>query len=145
MAELMLLGIEEQVLELAPDDNPSDAFPCLPCEGIHGELRAQLYAQLLGIFYDEAESLEELTLEFGPYGPYLFKLDVNIVDHLTEIVEDDIDDIAITWAESADVSSLNLEAEDLRELLSRFIYNLMHFCILTRQQKILSVFIYSDG
>ena len=64
MPDLMLLGIEEQVLELEPDENPGQVFPCLPCEGIHSELRAQLYAQLMGIFFDEAESLEQLTLEF---------------------------------------------------------------------------------
>ena len=145
MAELMLLGIEEQVLELEPDENPGDVFPCLPCEGVHGELRAQLYAQLLGLFYDEAESLEELTLEFGPYGPYVFKLHVTIVEQLAELSEDDIDNIAVSWAESADLSSLNLNTEDLQEVLSRFIYNLMHFCIMTNQEKVLSVFIYSDG
>ena len=61
MPDLMLLGIEEQVLELEPDENPGQVFPCLPCEGIHSELRAQLYAQLMG-FFDEAESLEQLTL-----------------------------------------------------------------------------------
>ncbi len=145
MPDLMLLAVEEQVLKLAPDENPSDAFPSLPCEGVHEELRTLLYAQLLGIFYDEAESLEELTLELSPYGPYLFKLHVTIVERLAELAEDDIDNITALWAESADISSLNLDTEDLEELLSRFIYNLMHFCILTRQERLLSVFIYSDG
>ena len=79
MPDLMLLGIEEQVLELEPDENPGQVFPCMPCEGIHSELRSQLYAQLMGIFFDEAESLEQLTLEFGPYGPYVFKLDFTII------------------------------------------------------------------
>ena len=141
----MLLGIEEQVLELVPDDNPGDIFPCLPCEGIHRELRAQLYAQLLGIFFDEAESLELLTLEFGPYGPYVFKLDITIVQYLAELAEDDIDNITASWAESSDMSSLHVNDEDQQELLSRFIYNLMHFCILMRQETVLSVFIYSNG
>ena len=145
MPDLMLLGIEDQVLELEPDENPGDVFPCLPCEGIQGELRAQLYAQLLGIFFDEADSLEQLTLEFGPYGPYVFKLDITIVEHLAELGEDDIENISASWAESADMSSLHLNDEDLQDVLSRFIYNLMHFCILTRQETVLSVFIYSDG
>ena len=141
----MLLGVEEQVLELVPDDHPGEIFPCVSCGGIHRELRAQLYAQLLGIFFDEAESLELLTLEFGPYGPYVFKLDVTIVEYLTELSEDDIDSITETWAESADMSSLQMNGEDLQELLSRFIYNLMHFCILMRRETVLSVFIYSNG
>ena len=145
MPDLMLLGIEEQILELEPDENPGNVFPCMTCEGIHSELRAQLYAQLLGIFFDEAESLEHLTLEFSPYGPYVFKLDATIVEHLAEFAEDDIDAISANWAESADISSLQLNEDDLHDLLNRFIFNLMHFCLLTRQETVLSVFIYSDG
>lgn len=145
MPELMMLGIEEQVLELEPDENPGNHFPCMPCEGVHSELRAQLYAQLLGIFYDEAESLEQLVLEFGPHGPYVFKLDVTIVERLSEIADEEFEDIAVTWSESADVSGLNLQEDDLQDVLSRFIYNLAHFCMLTRQETVLSVFIYSDG
>ena len=145
MPDLMLLGIEEQVLELEPDENPGQVFPCMPCEGIHSELRAQLYAQLMGIFFDEAESLEQLTLEFGPYGPYVFKLDFTIIDHLAELAEDDIDTISANWADCADTSFLNLNDEDLQDLLKRFLFNLIHFCILTRQETVLSVFIYSEG
>lgn len=145
MPDIMLLGIEEQVLDLEPDENPADHFPCMPCEGVHTEMRAQLYSQLMGIFFDEAESLELLVLEFGPYGPYVFKLDFTICERLADVQEDDIEQIAATWAEAADMSSLNLDDEDLREVLSRFLYNLVHFCMLTRQETVLSVFIYSEG
>lgn len=145
MPELMLLGLEDQVLALEIDENPADAFPCMPCEGVHGELRTQLYAQLLGIYFDEAESLEQLVLEFGPYGPYVFKLDVTITDPLAEIEEDDIEGIVRIWSESADVSNIGLADDDLHDVLSRFLYNLVHFCLLIRQEPVLSVFIYSDG
>ena len=64
---------------------------------------------------------------------------------LAELDEDDIDYISASWAESADMSSLHLLDEHLQDVLSRFIYNLMHFCILMRQETVLSVFIYSDG
>ena len=141
----MLLGIEEQVLDLEPDENPSDGFPCMPCEGVHAEMRAQLYAQLMKIFFDEAESLEQLVLEFGPYGPYVFKLDITITERLAEIEEDDIEGVASTWAESLEMSSLDLADEDLQEVLNRFLYNMVHFCMLTRQETVLSVFIYSEG
>lgn len=144
MPDLMLLGIEEQVLELEFDENPADNFPCMPCEGVHSELRTQLYAQLLGIFYEEAASLEQLVLEYGPYGPYVFKLDLTIAERMAEIDEDDIPEIVNYWCESADVSSLNLSDEDLSDVLSRFLYNLVHFCILIRQETVLSVFIYSQ-
>ena len=145
MPELMLLGVEEQVLALEIDENPAESFPCMPCEGVHGEMRTQLYAQLLGIFFDEAQSLEQLVLEYGPYGPYVFKLDVTITERLADIEEDDIEQIVTIWAESADVSSLGLGDEDLRDVLGRFLYNLIHFCMLIRQESVLSVFIYSDG
>jgi hypothetical protein len=145
MPELMLLGVEEQVLALEIDENPAESFPCMPCEGVHGEMRTQLYAQLLGIFFDEAQSLEQLVLEYGPYGPYVFKLDVTITERLADIEEDDIEQIVTLWAESADVSSLGLADEDLRDVMGRFLYNLVHFCMLIRQESVLSVFIYSDG
>ena len=145
MPEIMLLAIEDQVLELEPDENPANHFPCMPCEGVHAEMRAQLYAQLLGVFYDEAESLEQLVLEFGPYGPYVFKLDVTIAGRLADIADEEIEQITSIWSESADLSDLNLQDDDLQDVLSRFIYNLAHFCMLTRQETVLSVFIYSDG
>ena len=33
---------------------------------------------------------------------------------------------------------------DLQDTLSTFLYNLVHFCMLVRQEPVLSVFIYSD-
>ena len=113
MPEIMLLGIEEQVLELEYDENPANTFPCMPCEGVHTEMRTQLYAQLLGVFYDEAESLEQLVLELGPEGPYVFKLDVTITERLADVEEDDIDSIVQYWAESADMSAMGLVATPL--------------------------------
>jgi len=144
MPEIMLLGVEEQVLSLEIGDNPADSFPCMPCEGIHSELRTQLYAQLLGIFFDEAESLEQLVLEFGPEGPWVFKLDVTITERLADIEEDDIEGIARIWSESGDMEALDLEPGDLIDVLSRFLYNLVHFCMLIRQEQVLSVFIYTE-
>ncbi len=144
MPEIMLLGVEEQVLSLEIGDNPADNFPCMPCEGVHTELRTQLYAQLLGIFFDEAQSLEQLVLEFGGEGPWVFKLDVTITERLAEIEEDDIDVIAGHWSEGADMSDLDLEPGDLLDMLSRFLYNLVHFCMLVRQEPVLSVFIYTE-
>lgn len=144
MPEIMLLGVEEQVLSLEIGDNPADSFPCMPCEGIHTELRTQLYAQLLGIFFDEAESLEQLVLEFGPEGPWVFKLDVNITERLADIEEDDIEHIARLWSESGDMEALDMDTDDLSDVLSRFLYNLVHFCMLIRQEQVLSVFIYSE-
>lgn len=145
MPDLMLLGIEEQVLDLEIDDNPADNFPCMPCEGVHGEMRTQLYAMLMGVFYDEAESLEQLALEYGPYGPYVFKLDQTIVERLAEVEEDDIELLARNWAEAFDEATQTLADEDLQEILGRFLFNLVHFCLLVKQEQVLSVFIFSDG
>ena len=145
MPDSMLLGIEEKVLSLEVDENPADNFPCMPCLGVHAEMRTQLYATLMGVFYDEAESMEQLALEYGPYGPYVFKLDYTITERLAEIEEDDIPGMARIWAESADMSALNLADEDLQDVLASFLFNLIHFCMLVRQQPVLSVFIFSDG
>lgn len=144
MPDIMLLGIEEQVLTLEIDDNPADNFPCMPSDGINSEMRALLYAQLMGIFFDEAQSLEQLVLEYGSEGPWVFKLDFTITERLSEVEEDDIDSIALNWSQTGEMSSLNIEANDLLDILARFLFNLIHFCMLVKQEKVLSVFIYSE-
>jgi len=144
MPDIMLLGVEKQVLSLEIDENPADNFPCMPSEGIDSEMRVLLYALLMGIFFDEAQSMEQLVLEYGPDGPWVFKLDFTITERLAEVAEDDIDDIALNWSQTGEMSSLNMEASDLQEVLARFLFNLVHFCMLVRQEQVLSVFIYSE-
>ena len=144
MPDIMLLGVEEQVLSLESDENPADNFPCMPSEGIDSEMRILLYALLMGIFFDEAQSMEQLVLEYGPEGPWVFKLDFTITDRLAEVEEDDIDGIALNWSRTGEMSALNMEESDLQEVLARFLFNLVHFCMLVRQEQVLSVFIYSE-
>jgi len=144
MPDIMLLGVEKQVLSLEIDENPADNFPCMPSEGIDSEMRVLLYALLMGIFFDEAQSMEQLVLEYGPEGPWVFKLDFTITERLAEVEEDDIDDIALNWSQTGEMSALNMEASDLQEVLARFLFNLVHFCMLVRQEQVLSVFIYSE-
>ncbi len=144
MPDIMLLGVEKQVLSLEIDENPADNFPCMPSEGIDSEMRVLLYALLMGIFFDEAQSMEQLVLEYGPDGPWVFKLDFTITERLAEVGEDDIDDIALNWSQTGEMSALNMEASDLQEVLARFLFNLVHFCMLVRQEQVLSVFIYSE-
>ena len=144
MPDIMLLGVEEQVLSLEIDENPADNFPCMPSEGIDSEMRVLLYALLMGIFFDEAQSMEQLVLEYGPEGPWVFKLDFTITERLAEVEEDDIDSIALNWSKTGEMSALNMEASDLQDVLARFLFNLVHFCMLVRQEQVLSVFIYSE-
>ena len=144
MPDIMLLGVEKQVLSLEIDENPADNFPCMPSEGIDSEMRVLLYALLMGIFFDEAQSMEQLVLEYGPEGPWVFKLDFTITERLAEVEEDDIDGIALNWSHTGEMSALNMEASDLQEVLARFLFNLVHFCMLVRQEQVLSVFIYSE-
>ena len=144
MPDIMLLGVEKQVLSLEIDENPADNFPCMPSEGIDSEMRVLLYALLMGIFFDEAQSMEQLVLEYGPDGPWVFKLDFTITERLAEVAEDDINDIALNWSQTGEMSALNMEASDLQEVLARFLFNLVHFCMLVRQEQVLSVFIYSE-
>jgi hypothetical protein len=144
MPDIMLLGVEEQVLSLEIDENPADNFPCMPSEGIDSEMRVLLYALLMGIFFDEAQSMEELVLEYGPEGPWVLKLDFTITELLAEVEEDDIDGIALNWSQTGEMSALNMEDGDLQEVLARFLFNLVHFCMLVRQEHVLSVFIYSE-
>ncbi len=144
MPEIILLGAHEAIVALEPDDIPADGFPYMPCNGIHTDIRAQLYANLLDIYFDEAQTLEQLICEVGPYGPFIYLLDQRLMERLVEIDEDDVDTIARNWAESGDTESLGVYDTDLTELLTTFLFNLIHFCLLSRNEPELDVVIYSD-
>ena len=134
MPELMLLGSAEQLRDLDPDENPADTFPCFPCEKVHLEARAQLYARLLGIFFDEALALEELVREMGSYGPFVYRLNNRLLDALAATQEDCVAGIADGWAESADMETLGVYDTDLLELLTTFLFNLINFCLTATQE-----------
>ena len=145
MPELILLSSEEQILTLEPDENPADIFPVMYCNGIHADARAQLYTSLLGVFFDEAQSLEELCLEMDLYGPFVFRLDQGLMERLADIAEDQVPGVVQEWSRSGEIESLGVYDSDLVELLSTFLFNLIHFCVTARQESELSVYIYSDS
>ena len=144
MPEIILLGDHEEIVALEPDDNPADGFPFMPCNGIHSDIRAQLYASLLGVYFDEAQTLELLVSELTPYGPFIYLLDQQLLERLSRIEEDEVDTLARNWAESGDTESLGVYDTDLIELLTTFLFNLIHFCLLSLNEPELDVVIYSD-
>lgn len=145
MPELILLGTIDQVRDLDPEENPGNELPCFPCENVHLEARAQLYARLLGVFYEEALTLEQLVLETGSYGPFVYQLDQTLQKSISAIAEDDVESLAADWAESADMDSLGVYDSDLLELLTTFLFNLIHFCLIAAQESELNIYVYSDG
>ncbi len=145
MPDLIMIAAEEKLLELELDENPVESFPCMPCLAIHKQARTQLYAYLTGQFFDDAQAMEVLIKELDAYGPFIYQLDDDLVTRIAETEEDDVPDIVEWWAGAAEMDTLGIYDEDLVELLSTFLYNLIHFCLSVRLEPELGFFVYADG
>ena len=98
---------------------------------------------MLGIFFDEAESLEQLIFESDLGGMSLIKINEVITERIAEIPEDDIPLIAGIWVESLDFDEELDQDEGNAEVLEEILFKLIHVCSLTKQERALSIFVYS--
>ena len=85
---------------------------------------------MLGIFFDEAESLEQLVFESELDGMSLIKINAVITERIAEIPEDDIPLLAGVWLESLDYDEeLDID-EGNEEVLEDTLFKLIHVCAL---------------
>ena len=118
-------------------------FPSVSFGRIDSEKRIKLYAHLLGIFFDEAESLEQLIFESDLGGMSLIKINEVITERIAEIPEDDIPLLAEIWVESLDYDEELDQDEGNAEVLEEMLFKLIHVCSLAKQERALSIFVYS--
>ena len=78
----LILAIEEQIIPLIESEDLTQTFPSVPIGKIDFEKRIKLYAYLLGIFFDEAESLEQLVFESELDGVSLIKINAVITEEV---------------------------------------------------------------
>ena len=141
--EFIILALEEQINEVFGLEDLSQIFPSVPLGKVDSETRIKLYAHLLGIFYEEAESLEHLVSESTADDSKLCALDNIIVSKLAEVTEDEITNLAEIWNECLDLGERLSEEEANVETLSDALFKLIHASVLSKQETVLSVFIYS--
>ena len=139
----LILAIEEQIASVVDSEDPSKTFPSVSLGRIDSEKRIKLYAHLLGIFFDEAESLEQLIFEDGLGGTSLIKINEVITERIAEVQEDDISLLAEIWLESIDQDEELDQDQGNAEILEEILFKLIHVCSLARQEKALSIFVYS--
>ena len=139
----LILAIEEQISSVIASEDPTKTFPSVTLGRIDSEKRIKLYAHLLGIFFDEAESLEQLIFESDLGGMSLIKINEVITERIAEIPEDDIPLIAGIWVESLDFDEELDQDEGNAEVLEEMLFKLIHVCSLANQERALSVFVYS--
>ena len=139
----LILAIEEQISSVIGSEDPTKTFPSITLGRIDSEKRIKLYAHLLGIFFDEAESLEQLIFESDLGGMSLIKINEVITERIAEIPEDDIPLIAGIWVESLDFDEELDQDEGNAEVLEEMLFKLIHVCSLANQERALSVFVYS--
>mgnify|MGYP001437393170 FL=1 len=139
----LILAIEEQISSVIGSEDPTKTFPSVTLGRIDSEKRIKLYAHLLGIFFDEAESLEQLIFESDLGGMSLIKIDEVITERIAEIPEDDIPLLAGIWVESLDYDEELDQDEGNAEVLEEVLFKLIHVCSLAKQERSLSIFVYS--
>ena len=139
----LILAIEEQISSVIASEDPTKTFPSVTLGRIDSEKRIKLYAHLLGIFFDEAESLEQLIFESDLGGMSLIKIDEVITERIAEIPEDDIPLLAGIWVESLDYDEELDQDEGNEEVLEEVLFKLIHVCSLAKQERSLSIFVYS--
>ena len=139
----LVLAIEEHISSVIGIEDPTKTFPSVAFGRINSEKRIKLYAHLLGIFFDEAESLEQLIFESDLGGMSLIKINEVITERIAEIPEDDIPLLAGIWVESLDYDEELDQDEGNSEVLEEVLFKLIHVCCLARQERALSIFVYS--
>jgi len=139
----LILAIEEQISSVIGSEDPTKTFPSVTFGRIDSEKRIKLYAHLLGIFFDEAESLEQLIFESDLGGMSLIKINEVITERIAEISEDDIPLLAEIWVESLDYDEELDQDEGNAEVLEEMLFKLIHVCSLAKQERALSIFVYS--
>jgi hypothetical protein len=139
----LILAIEEQISSVIGIEDPTKTFPSVTFGRIDSEKRIKLYAHLLGIFFDEAESLEQLIFESDLGGMSLIKINEVITERIAEIPEDDIPLLAEIWVESLDYDEELDQDEGNAEVLEEMLFKLIHVCALAKQERALSIFVYS--
>ena len=139
----LILAIEEQISSVIGIEDPTKTFPSVTFGRIDSEKRIKLYAHLLGIFFDEAESLEQLIFESDLGGMSLIKINEVITERIAEIPEDDIPLLAEIWVESLDYDEELDQDEGNAEVLEEVLFKLIHVCSLAKQERALSIFVYS--
>ena len=139
----LVLAIEDQITSVIDSEDPSETFPSVSLGRIDSEKRIKLYAHLLGIFFDEAESLEGLIFESDLGGISLIKINEVITERIAEIPEDDIPSLAGFWGESLDYDEELDQDEENSEILEQALFKLFHVCSFARQERALSIFVYS--
>ena len=142
-SHFLIFAIEEQIIPRIDSEDLTQTFPSVPLGKIDSEKRIKLYAYLFGIFFDEAEWLEQLVFESEMDGVSLIKINAVITERIAEIPEDDIPLIAGVWLESLDYDEeLDIDRGN-EEVLEDTLFKLIHVCALSKQETALSIFVYS--
>ena len=139
----LVLAIEDQITSSIGSEDPTKTFPSVSLGAVDSEKRIKLYAHLLGIFFDQAESLEQLIFESDIGGESLIKINEVITERIAEIPEDDISLLASVWADSLDYDEELDPDEENAAILEDILFKLIHVCSLAKQERALSIFVHS--
>lgn len=139
MPQTIFIASAESVESMPADENPADAYPCMPSLQFHREARAQLYALVTHEFLEEAGKMEHLDQTLADEGPYIFQLSEFLRQNLASLDESQIEAIAESWMSCQEIEELELDLSDVHDFMFQFV----HLCQVARDDD-LSIYIYSD-
>lgn len=115
--DIIFLAEPDELDYLDASANPKDSFVCMDCQDIHVNLRAQIYASLMGTLFDEGLALEEYVGSLTDAGPTLSAISESLVDRLASLDEDQIEAYARELIDYDLIASADMSEGDLGAFL----------------------------
>lgn len=123
--EVIFLAAPDQLSLLGENSHPREYFVSLDCQGFHREIRAQVYALIMNLLFDDAMEKEYYidtmpgseSSEVDDDGPVLWQLEDDLVEQIALTDEDRIHQLAKLLPEFGLISEADLAEEDLSEFL----------------------------
>lgn len=118
--EVIFLSEPDQLSLLGENSHPREFFVSLDCQGIHRDIRAQIYALIMNLLFDDALE-KEIYIDTMPGesddGPVLWQLTDDLIEQTASMDEDRIHQLAALLPEFDLISQAELTEDDLSEFL----------------------------
>ena len=91
--DTLFLARPDQLAYMDDLTHPREAFVCLDCQEFHADIRAQIWAALMDLLYEEGRTEEMFIDSFSDDGPAVWQLSDSLVLRLSRLDEEDINDL----------------------------------------------------
>lgn len=119
--DIIFLAEPDQLDYLEENANPAEAFVCMDCQEFHAERRAQVYAVIMDLLFDEGLSLEEYVRSLSDEGPSISQLSEDLVEQLIGLEEDQIEAYTQLLSGHDLVADADIDEADISDFLFQLV------------------------